>query len=466
MKQTKLFALVAIMAILITSTPSVSFAKEKKQKNDNHGASVKAEQMLKVESKKDHSFMERILSLISKKAKAESETQLRPVISGISAPTVLAVGKTGEWSIEASDPAKGTLSYAVDWGDAPKSIFSKSVAPSFVQTTKFTHAYTTAGKYTVKFTVKNDAGLQASSSVTVKVEGSSEVSAPKISNLVVASMKPTKAVVRWDTDLKSSSMIWISETSPVNTEGSANIVRNAKVLKHKINLSSLKPNTKYYLMVGSMNKGGTTMSSEVSFTTPSSNTEQNAPVITSLVGPTTVSEGEEETVTVNAYDPKNGTLSYSVDWGDSYNMALMVLPEKAFTQSATLSHVYNDPGVYTAKFTVKNEQGLQATASMKITVTPDDTTAPVISDVKQVVGTSSATISWKTDEPSTSEVFYSTTSPVDVNSSTSVSDDALVTEHSINLTGLTSGTLYHFIIESSDATDNTYSSSEATFTTQ
>ncbi len=42
-----------------------------------------------------------------------------PVISGVSGPTTLRVGETGTWTVQASDPENGTLSYSVIWGDEP-----------------------------------------------------------------------------------------------------------------------------------------------------------------------------------------------------------------------------------------------------------------------------------------------------------------------------------------------------------
>jgi PKD repeat protein len=93
----------------------------------------------------------------------QSTSTQPPVITGGTFPTTLQVNQTGAWSVSAYDPQNGSLSYAVDWGDnAPK--------PAYVtQTTAFTHSYSAAGNYTVKFTVTNSAGLTAQTSATVQV---------------------------------------------------------------------------------------------------------------------------------------------------------------------------------------------------------------------------------------------------------------------------------------------------------
>jgi len=98
-----------------------------------------------------------------------------PVISGVSAPTSLAVGQTGTWTVNARDPQNGYLAYSVNWGDAyscPSGYAcnaSALAAPSYAQTSTFTHSYASAGTYTATFTARNTAGLTAQTSTTVTV---------------------------------------------------------------------------------------------------------------------------------------------------------------------------------------------------------------------------------------------------------------------------------------------------------
>jgi serine protease len=90
-----------------------------------------------------------------------------------------------------------------------------------------------------------------------------------------------------------------------------------------------------------------------------------------------------------------------------------------------------------------------------------DTTPPVISDVTATPSSTTATITWTTDEAATSVVYYGTTSSYGSTASTS----GYTTSHSVTLTGLTAGTTYHFMVESADASGNTSQSSDSTFTT-
>ncbi len=97
-----------------------------------------------------------------------------PVISSFAGPTTLAVNAVGEWRIDASDPENGPLQYSVTWGDeAQNAAFMQDAAASaaFAQTTTFTHRYAYAGTYTVRVIVRDQYGLSAEASATVRVEG-------------------------------------------------------------------------------------------------------------------------------------------------------------------------------------------------------------------------------------------------------------------------------------------------------
>ncbi len=91
-----------------------------------------------------------------------------------------------------------------------------------------------------------------------------------------------------------------------------------------------------------------------------------------------------------------------------------------------------------------------------------DTTPPTISNVQANPSFDSATITWTTDEASTSVVYYGT-------SSTSLTQQAQgassVTSHSVSLTGLTATTTYYYKVESADAAGNVSTSAVYSFTT-
>lgn len=107
-----------------------------------------------------------------------------PVISGIKGPTTLRVGEEGIWVINAYDPQNGNLSYRVVWGD--ESLISKDAmtpsapqATAFRQTATFSHIYNVSGIYTLIFSVVNEKGLEAKTSVSVNV-GSVDITPPPV----------------------------------------------------------------------------------------------------------------------------------------------------------------------------------------------------------------------------------------------------------------------------------------------
>ena len=93
-----------------------------------------------------------------------------------------------------------------------------------------------------------------------------------------------------------------------------------------------------------------------------------------------------------------------------------------------------------------------------------DTTPPAITSgpaAGSLTG-NSAVITWTTDELSTSQVEFGTSTTYGRTTSLNAS---LVTSHSVPVTGLTGSTLYHYRVLSKDAAGNLVRSTDATFTT-
>lgn len=97
------------------------------------------------------------------------------------------------------------------------------------------------------------------------------------------------------------------------------------------------------------------------------------------------------------------------------------------------------------------------------TATPD-ITPPIISGVSALPAALTATVYWSTNEPATSKVYYSTTSPVALGTAPLVSNNAFVTIHALGLSGLSTSTTYYLVIESKDAANN-MATTTASFTT-
>ena len=90
-------------------------------------------------------------------------------------------------------------------------------------------------------------------------------------------------------------------------------------------------------------------------------------------------------------------------------------------------------------------------------------TAPVISGVSATSNKTTAKITWTTDVPADSQVEYGLTSGY---GTTSPLNTTLVTGHSVNLTGLSRGTRYHYRVYSRNGAGILAVSADFTFITR
>jgi chitodextrinase len=129
---------------------------------------------------------------------------------------------------------------------------------------------------------------------------------------------------------------------------------------------------------------------------------------------------------------------------------------------------YSDNGLasnttYTYTVTAFDAAGNASPASNSVTVTtPATATPPVISNVSVSPTQTTATVSWTTDTPSSSQVAYGTTTAY---GSTTPLDPTLVTAHSQTISGLTAGQMYHFSVTSTNGSGDIAGSRDNTFTT-
>lgn len=92
-------------------------------------------------------------------------------INGINAPTHLAIGQEGTWTVKASSNLSGNLSYSVDWGENLTLRSMLSAGTETQSSASFTHSYDDEGTYHPKFTVTDEDGHTATVSASVVVDG-------------------------------------------------------------------------------------------------------------------------------------------------------------------------------------------------------------------------------------------------------------------------------------------------------
>jgi hypothetical protein len=123
-----------------------------------------------------------------------------------------------------------------------------------------------------------------------------------------------------------------------------------------------------------------------------SDSANQAPVITDGIGGlASVKVGEANTWSVDAYDPENGSLTYSIIWGDEPTLSKTATKYPfSSLQQATFTHIYYSAGTYSIVVTVTDDKG--ATAQAAKTVTATGSSANQTKTVKVVSPLSGATL--------------------------------------------------------------------------
>jgi hypothetical protein len=140
---------------------------------------------------------------------------LPPTISGVTGPTLLKAGEEGKWTVKATDPEQKPLSYTVVWGDEDlRLVQDQGVTSSLIpsQEVTFTHVYSSVGTYVPTFTVTDNSGLSAKTSISVTVDGGTVGNRPPQIGVGTAPVSVTAgqpATFTWNaTDPDRDDLVW------------------------------------------------------------------------------------------------------------------------------------------------------------------------------------------------------------------------------------------------------------------
>ncbi|MDD5056051.1 MAG: PKD domain-containing protein [Candidatus Peribacteraceae bacterium] len=310
-------------------------------------------------------------------------TNLPPVIDGLTAPTKLTAGQSGQWTVRAHDPENKPLTYAVAWGDEPlarqmNGIVMAAPGSSFVQTTVFTHTYATPGTYTPKFFVKDDAGQVQTTAASVTVTA------------VVPDEPPMRVIapngneqwpegnlyeLRWTPTAKQVPSIQFVDVTVVDVNGStiATLAKDYNNSGYAYWLPSAIYGNRIYgkLKIKVCQTGTAKCDMSDDYFTITRAQASLPPVIDSITTPPYVSAGAVEMWTVNAHDPENKPLTFAALWGDEATYAAKPL-DSAFGKYSLLNHKYASQGTYTARFFAKDDAGQVHSVSVTVQVQPSN----------------------------------------------------------------------------------------------
>ncbi len=280
-----------------------------------------------------------------------------------------------------------------------------------------------------------------------------DTSAPVISNL--QNSTTTSAIVI-SFEIDDSANVSVDYGTSQSSLGSS-ASNSTLSTSHAITLSSLSDDTTYYFNITVCNSDGYCAQYGTYSATTDEITDTTPPVISGTGSSSITSSGATITWTTNEVSDslvKYGTVSgtytltkYSSTDATSHSLALTGLSE------------------YTTYYYVVNSTDPSGNSeeSAEYSLTTHDSTAPVISNVaSSSVGTTTATITWTTNEASDSQVRYGTSSGTYTLSKSSSSP---VTSHSVSLTGLDDDRVYYYRAVSNDSSGNSVQSSQYSFVT-
>ena len=224
--------------------------------------------------------------------------------------------------------------------------------------------------------------------------------------------------------------------------------------RYQVALSDLADGTKYYFMVSTFDQEGAEYRGNIiTFTTPA------RPRITNLrFQPVAGEPTSTQRVTWDTNVASTSSISYATANGQ---------PKELQDSKLTTSHEVTirrlqDDSIYTLVASSRDEAGNLATSDRQQFRTALDTRPAKISDI--VVETSirgsgseargQIVVSWRTDEPSTSQVAYSEGSGATIFNSKSAEDARLTTEHIVIISDLPTSRVYSVQPLSKDSAKN------------
>lgn len=275
---------------------------------------------------------------------------------------------------------------------------------------------------------------------------------PVITGPTITAISGTSVTISWTTNEVSSTIVDYGLTAgPPYASTASNLTA---VTNHSMVIGSLTEVTTYHYRVRSGDASGNeSFTSNATFTTldatPPTMTTPTATGITATGA--TISWTTNESATITIEYGLSPTLASPSILSDTTPRTTHAKQLTGLAESST--YYYRVTSCDTA---------LNCASTAILSFQTPDATPPSISAITAGAITSTgAQITWTTDEAANSVVEYGTTTGYGAN----VTVAAMVTGHSLSLTGLTPFTTYHYRVRSSDASGNLTTSTDRTFQT-
>jgi phosphodiesterase/alkaline phosphatase D-like protein/peptidoglycan hydrolase-like protein with peptidoglycan-binding domain len=389
-----------------------------------------------------------------------------PVISSVADASITDAAATIVWTTD--ELATSTLEYGTTTGYGSQATLDASMLLSHTATLSNLSPNTTY-YYCIHATdlagnTANDCGKTFTTAHL-----SSDVTPPTLYVVAAASVSQTSETISWTTSELADGQV---EYGTDTNYGSTSNLNSTLALTHSQTLSSLTAGTTYHYRVLSKDSfGNLTTSPDYTFTTESASlnispSDTTPPVISGVANSSLGSN--TATLVWSTNELAVSTLEYGTT--SSYGSSATLSASALLDHTAILTNLSpNTTYYYCIRATDVAGNTASSCGHSFTTETANsapqqltDITAPLITSSYITASTTTATVSWTTDEAANSQVEYGATTSY--GSQTSL-DTNLETAHTVTITGLTASTEYHYQIVTTDSAGNTTVSGDNTFTT-
>jgi len=376
-----------------------------------------------------------------------------PSLSGTTAGNITTSNGTITWTTnEASDTQ---VDYGTTNAYGSSSSLNASLVTSHSQTLSGLSASTT---YHYRVKSRDAAGnLAVSGNHTFTTLSVGDTTPPVISGITASNVTGLGATITWTTNEGATSKV---EYGTSTAYGSSSATGTTLVTSHSRTLSGLSDATTYHYRVVSQDTAGNTETSGNNTFTTSNVADTVGPVITGTAASNIVSSSGTITWTTNEAASSQVLYGTTTLYGSLSTVNTVLVTRHSRTLvglSASTTYHY---AVKSSDAAGNITLGVDRTFT---TAAASDTTGPLISNIgADNVSQTQATVRWSTDEASTTQVDYGTTTAYGTRTPQNA---ALLFSHSQILSGLLPGTLYHYRVLSIDAQGNLSSSGDGTFRT-
>jgi hypothetical protein len=373
-----------------------------------------------------------------------------PVISAVASSGVTANSATITWT---TDQASSSL---VNYGTTTGYGSSSALNSNLVTSHSVTLTGLTAGATYDFDVVSANAGSVSSMSANFTFTTPTATGpAPSVGYLAFWGINNTGITISWSTDQLANTQLAYGTTTAL---GQLSPLQTALTASHGVVLTTLNPGTTYYFVAQSTNASGVTgYSTTYTFTTTGTATTP-PPVISNVTATGITSSSATITWTTDQASSSQVNYGTTTSYGSSsaLNTALVT------SHSVTLTGLTAGTTYYFDVFSANGSNVSVVSTNQSFTTTAA-VSGPVISNVAtSAITSTSVTITWMTDQASSSLVNYGTTTGY---GSSSAPNTNLVTSHSVTLTGLTAGTTYDFDVVSANSSSVSSTSTNSTFAT-